>query len=256
MIKSIRRAFIAPPGYQIVKFDQSAVEFRILLCFADEGPAITDILAGRDPHWSTVAAWKKVPYEAALVLPDGKQLRDIAKTNNYGVAYGQTVEGFIDWCEGMGIPTTREGANEIFEAILNTKPATLSWLTQQRILVKAYGYAETYFGRRAYYPELLNTETPWYIKQKHVREGVNSIIQGTAADIMKVAARRIWDSIHSESLDAKTILAVHDEMVYVCRNDHVEQLISVVDREAPAVVQWKLPLSVETGVGNSWGSIE
>ncbi len=253
-VKQIRRSFIARAGYRLVKFDQAAVEFKILLCFANEVPYLEAVAKGLDLHIQTVADWKGITYDQALLLADLKLARDIAKTVNYATAYGQTEIGFHEWCQGQGLDMSMEDAKRIREAILQTKPNVLIWMEQVKRQVLTQGYVETYFGRRIYYPDYKDPRR--WVREKVCREAVNAVIQGTAADIMKIAAYRIWQELRRKGMKARVILAVHDELVFECPEEEVDALAGIIWDIAESVVDWQVPLTVDVEVGPTWADTE
>jgi DNA polymerase-1 len=255
VIKGIRRSFVARPGWQIVKFDQAAVEFRVLACLAGEQSVIDAILAGKDPHIATAADYLDVRYEDYAdecakrgLVP--KKVREMAKTVNYGCAYGQTELGLSEWGHANGMPMTPEEAKRIQGKILGNKPKILEFIRRQRELIRLRGYAETYFGRRIWYPDVRD-ERRWVVEAA-LREGVNAVIQGTAADIMKIAMARIWKEIRKRQLKSKAILAVHDEFVLEVPDDEVETVMQIINEIATRVVDWAIPLEIEMGSGRNW----
>ena len=248
VIRDIRKCFIARPGWSIVKFDQAAVEYRILVCLSNDEEMIEAIQRGQDPHLVTAARCLDISYITASERykfgdSELKQMRDLSKNFNYGYAYGQTEVGFCNYANANGMPMNLDQAAEIHRQM--TRPAQAAWIAKTKQFIRVHGYVTTYFGRVIKYPR------PWTSSAQ--REGVNARIQGTSADVMKIAMRRIWDRKRGLTPTPIQILAVHDECVYESSNEHVDKLKEIIQKEAPSVIDdWPLRLEVEVGSGPNW----
>jgi DNA polymerase-1 len=253
-IKEVRLSFIPRPGWTIVKYDQAAVEWRIIVCFAHEASEIEAINAGMDAHCATVADWTGMPYARVMELraAGDKEVaiqREVAKTVKYGTGYGQGEEGLVEWFAAQGRPIRRDQAKVIREAII--KPAVWEWIESTKRKALALGYSETFHGRRIWNEDLWS---PVQWKQAGaLRSAVNAEVQGTAADIKKIADARIWQEKVRRKMKSRFILMVHDELVCECPNEEADDMREMMERIAPNIVQWQVPLSIETGSGPSWG---
>jgi DNA polymerase I len=256
-IKEVRLSFIPRPGWKIVKYDQAAVEWRIIVCFANELSEINAINKGLDAHCSTVSDWTGMPYEEVMRLraAGDKEVaiqREVAKTVKYGTGYGQGEEGLIEWFAAQGRPIDKPQAKVIREAII--KPAVWEWIEATKKKALALGYSETYHGRRIYNEDLRARER-WKLAGA-LRSAVNGEVQGTAADLKKLIDSKLWREKVARKMQSKMILFVHDETVFECPENEVDDIREMVERIAPHMVEWQVPLSVEVKDGESWGSCE
>ena len=256
-VKEVRKAFIPRDGWKIVKYDQAAVEWRIIVCFANETSEIDSINQGRDAHCATVADWLGLPYDHVMKLyksgdPETKVNREVAKTVKYGTGYGQSEVGLVDWFAAQGRPVTKDQAIVIRQRII--KPAVWEWIEETKKRATSLGYSESYFGRRIWNEDLTASER--WKREAALREAVNAEVQGTAADVKKIADARIWREKTARRMRSRFILMVHDELVVESPEEEVEEMEAIMETIAPRVVEWQVPLSIETGVGVSWGECE
>lgn len=273
--KEIRKCFIAPPGYQIVKYDFSQVEFRIMVVLGNDTDTIKAIQNGLDIHLELVVGLlnsmgNPITYEVAAQLrktggkvrlgPLGAQsfpieaLRDFAKNSLYGLSYGQTEQGQLEYALANGLPFTVNDCLAARKVVLAQRPGikrVIEWATLHAL---KQGYTESYFGRRMHFPDCLSDQE--FKRADGVRSAVNAVIQGTAADVKKIADRRIYDRLVKRNSGARIVMVIHDELVAVVPDNEVNQLKVDFDELAPTVVDWPLPLSIEHGHGRSWGEIE
>lgn len=261
-IKEVRKAFIARPGWTIVKYDQAAVEWRIIVCFANETSEIEAINRGMDAHCATVADWTGVPYEEVMARrrAGDKEVaiqREVAKTVKYGTGYGQGEEGLVEWMASQGRAITKDQAKVIRAAII--KPAVWEWIEATKRKATHLGYSETFHGRRNRDPDLLIVPRNRWERGKlsgALRSAVSTEVQGTAADVKKIADARIWGAKVGRKMRSRFILMVHDELVCECPNEEADDMREMMERIAPAVVEWQVKLDIETAQGGSWGECE
>lgn len=261
MIKEIRRAFIARPGYVIVKFDQAAVEWRVWGCLSNEQSIINAILNGLDPHVESVAVYLARPYpdvyaEYKAGDPLLKKYRDVFKNVNYGILYQQGEGSTLEYLKANGFDATMEMAQSVRAAVMGSKPDGMRWIRETQEKCRELGYVESYFGRRMYYPDVRDSRR--WVREKALRESTNSPIQATSADVMKIAQTQIKRA-RDASMEpwATQILAVHDESVFEVREDAVDNLRAIIEEIAPVVVpEFPIRLDVEVGVGANWGDAE
>ena len=254
VVRQIRQAWIPSSGNVLVIFDQSQVEYRILACMAQDAELIELYKSGIDVHSATAARYIGIGvYEFDQRRKQGdvqcKSMRDLAKNVNYGWAYGQTSDGLAAWGNANGIPMTNKQAASIQQGMARTP--IVRYIQQAKSKIRRTGYAETYFGRQAYYADL-QSDKPWELARA-LREGFNMTIQGTAADVMKQAMTRIRTRRLKEGLTARQILAVHDEVVYDTPVEEADRLSRIMVEEAEHVVDWAIPLSIDVKVVHSWG---
>jgi DNA polymerase I len=259
VIRQIRRAFVARPGWRIVKFDQAQVEFRIIVCWGNDLATIRAINEGRDVHLDSVAGYLGRPYdEVAAEYKAGSKhledLRNLTKNCVYGAIYGQTHEGLCEYANTNGMPMSAEDAYRFQNGIMATKPGVVGWIEETKRFAARHGYVETFFGRRIRNADVWD-ERPW-VREKALREMVNAPIQGTSADIMKIAMARLFWAIKGRGMRAEQVLAVHDECVFECPEEEVDELVGLINEIATTVVSWPVPLEVDCAVGLNWVDCE
>ena len=268
IIPEIRSSFIARPGWKIVKFDKAQQEYRVLVCLSNDQVSIAIINGGLDIHLKAVeaAGVTGLDYDQLIqVYKDGgyvtvlgtkikaKEVRNTFKNIVYGVAYDQTEAMTQVHLLTAGISVTLGQAKSIQDAILYSKPDIVRWKRDQRQFVLHNGYAETYFGHRAWYPEVLLDTTPEWKVEQDLRSAGNMPIQGTSAEEMKIAQFRIYNERKAARMQAIQILAVHDEAVYECPEDEVDRLVEIINRVGPDTVpEFPIRMDVDIAVGGTW----
>lgn len=245
MGRDIRRAFV-PEGYDdpvYVAADYSQIELRVLAHITEDTGLIDAFLADADIHQATAASVYGV--EAADVT---RQMRDTAKMVNFGIAYGMGSFGLSDRT-GM----TREEAEAFIDSYYANFPGIKAW--QEHVLgtTKQQGYAETLFGRRRYLPAIHSTN--FQVRSAAEREAINMPIQGTAADIIKVAMIRIADAARERELRSRMILQVHDELIFEGPSDEADEVGSLLAEVMPASMELKVPLKVDLKRGRTWAEL-
>ena len=262
-IKEVRKSIVAPPGYKIVKFDQSQVEFRIMVVLGNDEATIKAINNKVDIHSEPLAIILNLSYdEVVRRRKNGDKViesyRDFMKNVVYGQAYGQTPQGLFEKSRASGLPITYEQIPMIQNIILGMRPGIRRYISEAKELARVKGYAETYFGRRVYYPELLSLDTPRWKRDAIIdREAINAPIQGTSAEILKITGRRIWDERRLRKMRSRFMLQVHDEMVSIVPDEEVEDFAGMVYDIQPKVMNdWPLLIEAEVSVGDNWGEVE
>lgn len=260
LIKQIRMAIVARPGWRIVKFDQSQVEYRILVCLARDDISIGLIWGGRDIHLQALADSGFLPSETYESLaekrragdPEINKLRDVFKNIVYGVVYDQGVDMTIHHLAAAGVQASHDQSRSIHLSVLRSRPAILRWKAENRRLVLERGYAETYHGRRAYYPDVHHS---WEVKREEaLRSAGNMPIQGTSADAMKMVQTKIREIRKGARMKSVQTIAVHDEAVYESPEGEVEVLRSIIKEVGSGIIpEFPIPLDVEVESGLSWG---
>ena len=238
--REIRDAFVAGDGYTLMSCDYSQVELRILAHCSGE-PALRDAFAeGRDVHAATASEVFGVPLDGM-----DREVRDRAKAVNFGIIYGISDFGLA---EQLGIP--RSDAREYIETYLARYPRVEAFVASTIAQATEDGYVTTLLGRRRAIPEL--TARTQQQRQLGERLAVNTVIQGSAADIIKIAMIRAHDALRDSGTGARLVLQIHDELLVECPPDAVEAARAiVVDAMAGAYVL-DPPLAVEVGVGPTW----
>jgi DNA polymerase-1 len=238
--RRIRAAFVAPRGRVLVSADYSQVELRILAHYADD-PALLEAFRRReDVHAATAAETFGVARQA--VTPEQRR---IAKVLNFGIAYGLSAYGLS---QRLGLPPAE--AQAIIDRYFARYAAVRRWLDATVAEARRSGEVRTLFGRRRALPDI-GSRNPG-LRQAAERMAVNTPIQGTAADLAKLAMIRASEALRSERLDGSLLLQVHDELVVEAAEAQAEAVAGLLRREMAAAGALKVPLEVETSWGRSW----
>lgn len=236
------RRFFLPRNedYVLIDADYSQIELRLLADISGDGHMLEAFREGVDIHTSTASrVFGVAPTEVTA------ELRKRAKAVNFGIVYGI---GAFSLAEDLGI--SRADAKAYIDSYLATYPAVDLYL--KNIIKEAYerGYVTTAFGRRRYIPELAEKNK---MRQSFgERVAMNSPIQGTAADIIKIAMIRVASRLRAEGLDARLILQVHDELLIEAKRDEADRARALLKEEMEHAVQMSVPLDAEVGVGENW----
>ena len=239
--RRIRGCFVARPGHVFLSADYSQIELRVLADYCGSGPLVEAFRTGEDIHRRTAAEVFGVA--PLFVTPDQRRA---AKAVNFGIIYGMSA---FRLSNELGIPRRR--AQRIIDDYFVHYPQVKAYVEQAIVSAKEHGVATTRFGRRRMVADL-------GARIRHVREAaeriaVNTPIQGTAADIMKIAMVRVWRRLKRDHPDARLLLQVHDELLLEVPEDQLESVRSTVVDEMSSAAELGVPLVVETGTGRSWG---
>jgi DNA polymerase-1 len=238
--RRIREAFIAPPGHRIVSADYSQVELRIMAHISGD-PGLLDAFGkGEDIHRATASE----VFGAPLAEVTSEQRR-YAKVINFGLIYGMSAFGLAS---NLGIE--RDAAKTYMERYFARYPGVARYMETTRALAKRQGYVETVFGRRLWLPEINSPNGPR--RSGAERAAINAPMQGTAADLIKLAMIAVSKWIDDERLGTRLILQVHDELVLEVPDDEVERVRTHVPELMSGVAELKVPLLAEVGVGANW----
>jgi DNA polymerase-1 len=236
----IRQCFIAEPGNVLLSVDYSQVELRVLAHIAGEDVLKDNFRRGEDVHTETASAVFDLPPEQLDV-----GMRSKAKMVNYGIVYGLSAFGLAD-----RLQIAQEEAQEFIDRYLERFPAVAQFMKDAVEQAEQHGYVSTLFGRRRQIPEIRARN--WQTRKLGERLAVNSVIQGTAADIIKVAMVRAHDALAAEGLRTRTILQIHDELLFEGPAEEAERAQAIVCREMVAAAVLDPPLVVEAGIGPNW----
>lgn len=238
--RRIREAFIAPPGHSIISADYSQIELRIMAHIAQDAGLLQAFAAGEDIHRATAAEVFGVPLEAV----DNEQRR-YAKIINFGLIYGMSEFGLASQ---LGIE--RAAARAYMDRYFARYPSVADYMQRTREAAKKNGYVETVFGRRLWLPEINSPNGNR--RQGAERAAINAPMQGTAADIIKLAMLAVRDWLVREKLHSKLIMQVHDELVLEVPDGEIDMIKHELPKLMGGVAQLDVPLLVETGVGPNW----
>lgn len=238
--KEIRRAFIADKGCLFYSADYSQIELRIMADLSGDTHMIDAFLSGADIHAATAAKIYKIPIEQV-----SKDMRRKAKTANFGIIYGISVFGLS---ERLNIP--RSEAKQLIDGYFESFPQVKEYMDKSIAIAREKGYVETISGRKRMLPDINSRNS--VVRGYAERNAINAPIQGSAADIIKIAMIRIAARIEKEGLQARMILQVHDELNFNVPANEVEALDSIVKEEMENAYRLKVPLLVDSGVGENW----
>ena len=238
--KEIRKAFIPDPGCEFFSADYSQIELRIMAHLSGDANMIDAFQHGYDVHAATSAKIYKVPIEEVT-----KDMRRKAKTANFGIIYGISVFGLA---ERMNVE--RKEAKELIDGYFETYPQIQDYIEQSKQFAKTHGYVETIFHRKRYLPDINSHNAT--VRGYAERNAVNAPIQGSAADIIKVAMARIYQRLKSNNLKAKLLLQVHDELNFSVPTEEKAIVEKIVSEEMEQAYLMKVPLKVEFGWGENW----
>ncbi|MCL4559320.1 MAG: DNA polymerase I [Chloroflexi bacterium] len=244
--RRVREGFIAGPGNRLLSVDYSQIELRLVAFMAGDEAMLAAFHAGQDIHAATAAAIFGVPLEEVT-----KDQRRNAKAINFGLIYGMGPFG-LSRASGL----TLAEAENFTTAYFKQFPGVKHYLDGIKAQAAQRGYVETAFGRRRYFPGLKN-QTNTNIRNREEREAINAPIQGTAADIMKIAMNRVPDALKEAGLSGHMLLQVHDELVLECPEAELGKTARIVQRVMEsAFPQLSVPLSTEARFGLNWGELE
>ncbi|MFA6392245.1 MAG: DNA polymerase I [Patescibacteria group bacterium] len=248
MGREIRKAFVANKGYSILAIDYSQIELRIVASLANDKKAIEIFNAGEDIHKSTAAEINGVPLEQVT-----KEMRYAAKEVNFGILYGMGAYG-LAWRAHIDRDKARDFIEKYFKSFKGVK----EYLDSTKTLARTLGYVETLFGRRRYLPEI-NSGVPM-IRNSAERMAVNMPVQGTAADLIKIAMIEVQKKLknmegNEDGKLVKMILQVHDELVFEVRDDMLEKMAKMIKIIMETVYKLKVPIIAEAKSGKNWGDL-
>lgn len=233
--EKIRRTFISKVGYSLIGADYSQIELRILAQYADVKHLKENFLKGLDIHTETA---KKV-FKVDNVTPE---MRRVAKAINFSIVYGTTSFGLA-----KRLDTTNFEARNYIDNYFNTYPEVAVYMEKTKEFARKNGFVKTMFGRICHI-DLANTKEPK--KSFLERLAINAPIQGTGADIIKMAMVNVYNSL--QNYDAKILLQVHDELLFEVKNEHLEEVRNIIKNTMENVVKFDMPLPVDIKTGNNW----
>jgi len=238
--RRIREAFVAPPGSVIVSADYSQIELRIMAHISGDEAMLRAFAQGEDIHRATAAEVFGVPPEEV-----NSEQRRYAKVINFGLIYGMSAFGLA---QNLGIE--RGAAGNYIERYFARFAGVKQYMDETRLAAKSRGYVETVFGRRLWLPEINSPNGPRRAGAE--RAAINAPMQGTAADLIKLAMIAVQDWIEKENLGTRMVMQVHDELVLEVPELELELVKAKLPELMAGVAELKVPLVAETGVGRNW----
>ena len=243
--RRVRNGFIAERDWRLLAVDYSQIELRIVAHMAKDEAMLAAFRAGQDIHATTAAAVNGI--DLADVTPE---MRRHAKAINFGLIYGMSPYGLTNATD-----LTLAEAENFIETYFKKFPGVKNYLEGIRKQAAEQGYVETLLGRRRYFPNL-ERGAAYAIRQREEREAINAPIQGTAADIIKLAMLKLPAAMEKENLQAKMLLQVHDELMFEVPEDELQETTTLVQRVMENAFKLAIPLSTEAKAGKSWGKME
>jgi DNA polymerase-1 len=243
--RRIRHGFVARKKNVLLAVDYSQIELRIVAHMAQDEAMLAAFRAGQDIHSTTAMAIYGVPAEGVT-----KNMRRRAKSINFGLIYGMSVFGLTRYTD-----LTLAEAEEFVKAYFQQFPGIKRYLDGIRKLAAQQGYVETLLGRRRYFPALQSKQNV-QVKNREEREAINAPIQGTAADIMKIAMLKIPSALKQARLSGKMLLQVHDELVLECPERELKETARLVQETMANAFPLDIPLLTEARYGKNWGDMK
>ncbi len=238
--KEIRKAFVPEPGCLFFSADYSQIELRVMAHLSNDPQMIAVFREGKDLHAATAATIYKKPIEEVT-----RDERTKSKRANFGIIYGITVFGLAE-----RLDISRDEAKQLIDGYFTTFPDVHDYMEQAKQTARQRGYVTTLFGRRRYLPDINSANAT--VRGFAERNAINAPIQGTAADIIKVAMIRIHQRFKAEGIRSKMILQVHDELNFSVYPEEREQVETIVLEEMQRAFPLNVPLVADSGFGDNW----
>lgn len=242
--KQIRRGFVAPKGYTLLAADYSQIELRLAAAISKDPKMMASFKKGEDIHARTAAEIHKIPLEQV-----DKQIRRTAKEVNFGILYGLGSLGLSQRTD-----LNRNEAKEFIEKYFSVYKNIKKYIEDTKSFVHRYGYVQTLFGRRRYLPDI-HSSMPM-LRAAAERMAVNMPLQGTAADLMKMAMISIYQQLPKVSKDTKMVLQVHDELVLEVPQKDLEKVAKFTKDAMENIHKLSVPLVVDIETGKNWGQLK
>ena len=238
--KQVRKIFKAEEGKVYIDADYSQIELRVLAHMSEDKQMIQAFENGEDIHKQAASKVFKTPIEEVT-----KEQRNNAKAVNFGIVYG-----ISDFGLGEQLGISRKIAKTYIEEYLTQYIGIKNFMEEMKETAKSTGYVSTLFNRRRYIPELKSSN--YMVRQFGERAAMNSPIQGTAADIMKIAMIKVYSELKNRKLKSKIVLQVHDEMMLEVPTDEVEEVKNIIKKEMENAATLKVPLSADISEASNW----
>lgn len=238
--RRVRKAFVANPGWHIMSADYSQIELRVMAHISGDDNLQNAFAAGKDIHRATASE----VFGSSLEEVSGEQRR-AAKAINFGLIYGMGVFGLA---ANLGI--TRDAAKNYIDRYFTRYPGVAMYMEKTRELAASQGYVQTVFGRRLWLPEIKGAKGP--LKAAAERAAINAPMQGTAADLIKMAMVAVQNWLEQEQLESKMIMQVHDELVLEVKDEEADRVRAALPKLMSEVAELSVPLLAEVGEGENW----
>ena len=238
--KEVRKAFIPEAGQEFFCADYSQIELRIMAHLSGDENLIEAFNAGQDIHAATAA---KIFHKTLEEVSSDERRK--AKTANFGIIYGISAFGLAE-----RLDVSRTEAKELIDGYFLTYPGVKEYMEKSIAMAREKGYTETIFKRRCYLPDINSNNAN--VRGNAERNAINSPIQGSAADIIKIAMIRVYQRMKAEGIRSKMILQVHDELCFTVLPEEKDRLQKIVVEEMQNAVQMRIPLIADTGWGSNW----
>jgi DNA polymerase I len=240
----VRQAFIAAPGYSLLAGDYSQIDLRALAHLSQDETLVRAFRNNEDIHSATAQLLFGVPKEEVT-----KDMRRFAKTVNFGVIYGMSDYGLEQATE-----LSREEASKFIKAYFEKYPGVTKYLNDTKEKARRGGYVETLLGRRRYIPDINSANRQ--VREAAERMAINMPVQGTSADIIKVAMINLYHEMEKKHLASKMLLQVHDELVFEVPDEELDLMRKLVSDIMESAVKLNVPVKVDTKVGKNWGEMK
>jgi len=238
--RKIRQAFVAPKDYKLLAADYSQIELRIMAHLSSDESLLSAFAEGKDIHSATAAEVFDLPLDKVST-----EQRRAAKAINFGLIYGMSAFGLA-----KQLDVTRYDAQNYIDLYFERYPGVKLYMDVTKEIAHDNGYVETLFGRRLYLPEI-NSRNGMR-RQYAERTAINAPMQGTAADIIKMAMINLHEALLNSKIDARMVMQVHDELVFEVAEKDVQELTELVQKEMESAAELDVPLLVDIGVGDNW----
>ena len=242
--RRVRKAFIAEGDWTLLAADYSQIELRVLAHFSKDPGLIDAFHRGEDIHSSTSAMVYEVPMQDVTA-----EMRRFAKILNFGVLYGLTAFGI-----SRQTNLSPEQGKHFIDLYFEKYPKIRDYVEDTKAACRDQGYVETVLGRRRYLPDITSRNV--HVRQAAERAAINMPIQGTAADVIKLAMLRIMERMDELEMGSKMILQVHDELIFEVPQDELAQMREIVMELMPSALPLDVPLGVDLKSGDTWGDLE
>lgn len=239
----IRQAIIAAPGWYLLSADYSQIDLRVLAHISQDPELIATFLRDEDVHTATAS-------RVFNVTPDKvtSEMRRVAKTVNFGVIYGMSDYG-LEQATGL----SREEAAQFISAYFEKYPKVKDYIENTKKQARELGYVQTLMGRRRYIPEINSPNRA--VKEAAERMAINMPVQGTSADIIKIAMVNLYREMQKRKLKSKIILQIHDELLFEVPPEELDLMKTLVADIMPAALKLDVPLKIDTKIGKNWAEM-